>query len=264
MIDIHAHILPGLDDGPATEDEAIEMCRVAAADGISVLAATPHLFSGWPAVTRELIQTGVVSLRRRLNHEGITLHILAGAEVYADADLLNNVHSGLAMTLADGKYMLIEMSQDVLPPGIADVLFELHLTGICPVITHPERNRAIQSEPELLLPFIEAGNVVQITAGSLTGEFGREAEKSARDLVLRRMAHVMASDAHSARRRPPRMSDARRIATEIGGAAQAQEMFEKVPAAIITGEDFPIPTPVMPRRTWIERLPWLQSSGRRG
>jgi protein-tyrosine phosphatase len=243
VIDLHAHILPGLDDGAKDAPDALEMCRIAAEDGISTVVATPHM-SSESALCREDVLSAVASLQASVTGAGIRLRILPGADVPLEPDLPQRIRDGLAVTVGDaGRYLLVELSRDVVPPGIEDVLFNLHLMGLQPIVTHPERNRAVQVDPGILTPLILAGNVMQITAGSLTGQFGRNASACAALLVKRRMAHVVATDAHSPRHRTPRLSEARTVVEEMVGPDEAKAIFEARPNAIIRGEDFALPEP---------------------
>lgn len=257
MIDLHVHILPGLDDGAQNASEALEMCRIAAQDGTSTVVATPHMPSEC-ALRSEDVLSAVASLQATVSGAGVPLRILPGAELYLEPDLPRRVRDGLVLTVGNaGRYLLVELSSNAVAPGVEDVLFKLQLMGIRPVVTHPERNFAVQANPEVLVPLILAGNAMQITAGSLMGEFGPNAAACAALLVKRRMAHVVATDAHSPRRRLPRLSEARKAVEEMAGADEAEAIFETRPNAIVHGGDFALPEPEMPRRSRLEE--WLGS-----
>jgi len=243
MIDLHAHILPGLDDGACDEAEALEMCRIAAAEGVTAIVASPHM-GGGSAVRRQDALSATASLQAAAMRVGIPLRIIPGGDVHAEGDLVARLDAGDFLTIGDeGKYLLVELNHDMVAPGIEDMLFALRLRRLRPIITHPERNPAIQAEPELLRKLVQAGNAAQVTAGSLTGEFGREAERTARLVLRRRMAHFVASDAHSTEKRSPRLRAARRVAEEALGADEASWIFERRPAQVISGAEVELPLP---------------------
>jgi len=252
MIYLHAHILPGLDDGPERMEQAVAMCRLAADDGTSTIVATPHMFSGMFDVGRNDVLDGVRAVQHALNAEGIPLKILPGGDVHAHADLVALIRSGEVMTVADGhKYVMVELSHQVVPPYVQEMLFSLQLSGVTPILTHPERNLEVQHDVGVLLPMVRAGNLVQITAASLCGDFGSDAELCAKELLRRRMAHLVASDAHSLERRPPGLTRARAVVEELVGADYAQKVFEEYPERIVAGASVSVPDPVeevRPRR----------------
>jgi protein-tyrosine phosphatase len=205
MIDLHSHILPGLDDGAPNMDDALKMCRVAQADGIHTLVATPHY------------RIGV--------YQNDQAKILAALRSLQDPRLL-----------LGGRYALLELPAQSIPPYTRDFFFKMRLKGYTPIITHPERNSMIQSNPEILQELLHGGALSQITAMSLTGEFGERARESASRLAKSGLAQSIATDAHSPHRRPPILSKARKILEEIMGPGQALNMVEKTPGKILRGE----------------------------
>lgn len=266
MIDLHAHILPGLDDGAKDLDDALNMCRIAAQDGITAIIATPHMSSGNP-LRRPGVLSAIKALQEKVNSSVIPLRILPGAEIHLDPDLPERAAGGEIVTIADaGKYILVEFSRDVIPIGAEDVLFNLRILGLRPIITHPERNLAIQADPDLLVPLIYAGNATQITAASLTGEFGGDARRCAEIMVKRRMAHVVATDAHSTLYRRPILSEARKVIAELSGDDEADAAFITRPKAIIEGRELALPEPHVSKRPsfrrWIGRICSTQSAHR--
>ena len=253
MIDLHCHILPAIDDGPDTMEGAIGMCRALEEDGVRTVVATPHMLIDLYDVSRDQILEGVEALRREAEGQGIALEILPGADVLIASDLCERLRGGSLMTVADsGKYILLELPQDVLPAGLTDLFFSVQLQGVTPIITHPERNLEVQQDPTALEPLVEAGNLVQITAASIEGKFGGRVQKCAEELLKRRLAHVVASDAHSHERRRPGLSRARAIVSEMLSPRHADEMFLMVPSAIIRGEQYEPPEVVDPaaERKW--------------
>ena len=245
MIDIHSHILPGIDDGPRDLEQALEMARLAVADGIRVMVATPHLFkhrSGEVAALNEksVILEHLDRFRDRLAAESIPLEILPGCDVPLSTDALSLLAEDRVLTVNDGKrYLLLELPHFSIPPTLEDICFRLQSQGITPIITHPERQPMILEKPERLARLVELGCLAQLTAGSLTGTFGRQVAKGSRQLVKKGYIHVLASDAHNTRGRPPILSKAVSALSKLIGPEQARAMVTQTPAKIIKGEPVP-------------------------
>ena len=242
MIDLHMHVLPGLDDGPKSMDESVEMCAMAAEDGTKTITATPHMLNGVFHVTRDQVLDGVKRLQGALKEEGIRVDVKPGADIHIHADLVRFLKEGSVMTLGDaGRYLLLELPDDILPQGLDHHLFSLQVEGVVPIVTHPERNREIQSAPERLMEIVSSGTLIQITAASLAGESGRGRHKTAYRLMEMGMAHLVASDAHAADRRPPGLSAAFDAVEKVMGRAEAEEVFINRPAKILAGEAMEVP-----------------------
>lgn len=238
MIDLHAHILPDLDDGPAVLEESIELCRMAEQDGIHTIAATPHTFHGLHHAKKDDILEKVVELRRELETAGIEIEIWPGAEVSLTADLLDRIEKGEVLTLADGgKYILLELPNNVLPQGIEDLLFSLRLMDLKAIISHPERNFAVRSDLKALSTIVEMGHLIQLTAASLTGQLGEETYLCATRLLDSGLCHIVASDCHSLNGRPPGLSEARDSVRALAGQEKATRIFEHNPGQILAGGD---------------------------
>ena len=249
MIDLHVHILPGLDDGPRDMSDALEMCLQAVEDGTTTIVATPHMYNGVYDVRREDVLAGVEELRRCVSAAGIALTIVPGADIHIETDLCSHLRDGTIVTVGDtGKYVMLELPHDVMPQGLLAFLFSVQLAGVTPIISHPERNFEVQSDPDVLLPIVGAGNLLQVTAGSITGSFGERPEACAHHLIERRMAHLVASDAHSPKRRRPLLSPARAVVGEMTSAEEAEELFVQRPRKIIAGEYVEVPDVVDERR----------------
>jgi protein-tyrosine phosphatase len=263
IIDLHTHILPGLDDGPSGIEEALEMCRLAADDCTAAVVASPHMFNGMFDVARGDILNGVSRLQGRLDAEGISLRIVPGADVHAVPDLARRVRGGYAMTIGDlGKYLIIELPQDVLPQGLSQLLFSIQLMGVTPIISHPERNMEVQADPLMMTGFVKAGSLVQLTAASITGDFGEVAQECARALITSRLAHVVASDAHSIDRRPPGLSRALAVVRELLPCDEAEEMFVDRPLRILAGEYVDLPESREPPSEKKKRFSWRDHAGK--
>lgn len=248
MIDIHCHILPGADDGPRSRADSLSMARMALEDGIHTIVATPHTLNGVYRNPIGQIRSMVRALQDSLVLEGIGLHVAPGADVHLCPEMMERIKSGDAGTINDaGKYVLLEFPPQNIPAGVKDEIFALKLNGITPIITHPERNLLIQHNLQILYDLVSMGALCQVTAMSITGDFGELSRRCVESMLERRLAHVIASDAHSADSRPPLLSRAVESAAEILGDYEAAErMVAGVPAAILAGEVVDIPEPSWP------------------
>lgn len=235
MIDIHSHILPGLDDGARNWDEAIKLCEIARDDGIEGLVVTPHIRDGLYPNNRDTIIEKTDELREKISGR-VDIDIYCGAEVHIATDIVERIKSGTIPTLNDNGYLLLELPELVLPPRIDDLIFNLKLAGITPIIVHPERYGWIKNETESLKRFVEMGALVQITAKSLTGGFGRGALSMSKYLLKEQMVSAVASDCHSPGHRPPKLSAALKVAASIIGVEDANKLVKENPERIINGE----------------------------
>jgi protein-tyrosine phosphatase len=244
VIDLHSHILPGLDDGAKTLQESIEMGLIGFKDGIRTVVATPHTLNGVYQNDRSTILAKVQELNSAIKQLGvqetqsaISLVVLPGADVHFTEDLLNQLESGNAITTGDyGKYLLLEFPVQGIPYGVEEVLFQLMIRGITPIISHPERNLEITLKPQRYFEMIKVGCFGQVTAMSLTGEFGGDVKRVAEKLLKARLVHIIASDAHSQNSRPPILSSAVRAAARIVGEEEAHKMVTEYPQAILNGQ----------------------------
>jgi len=248
MIDIHCHILPGIDDGPLSIAESLAMVDLALADGITTIVATPHTFNGVYTTPPEATTSGVDALNRILTDKNIRLRICPGAEVHTCDAFSRKIIDGLADTINHtGKYVLVEFPFQTINPGTSEELFQLKLKGITPVIAHPERNILFQRDIDQLYDMVGMGCLVQITAMSITGELGEAAMGCAHTLLQRHLVHVIASDAHSPGGRPPILSNGVNAAADIlGSMAEARKMVTDIPRAILCGDSIEIPDPLRP------------------
>ena len=240
MIDLHFHCLPGVDDGPADWAEALELCRLAAADGVTRIVATPHVLRDpWWNEDRAARQALIDELNGKL---GGKPEVVAGAEVWFTDALVEHAEAGERgpfSTLAGSRYLLVEFPPGYVAPGAAAAFHELSVMGIVPVVAHPERNLVFAREPGRLAELVEAGAIGQVTAGSLTGEFGRSARAAAEGMIGDGLAHFVASDAHDPKRRPPRMAAARERARKLWGAEVEAGLFDANPAAVVADRELP-------------------------
>ena len=239
MIDIHAHILPGLDDGPKTIPEALALARAAWNAGTEILVATPHVLDHLDLNHNLLILTRYEELKRLLESELPGLQLLLGSELYFRPNLSNLTHYEVATICGTGCYMLVEFSLIDIPGGFERELKNLRRSGIIPVIAHPERTASVHKRPSLIGRMVEAGALIQVNAGSLTGLFGRVVKRLAHNLLKKGWVHVIASDAHDLNQRGPDLQAAVSAAAEIVGVAEAGRLVRDNPRMIIEGWPWP-------------------------
>ena len=242
MIDIHSHILPSLDDGARSLEEAVEMARTAAGDGITHMVATPHAFNGLShnPTTDEILRR-VDAFQQAL---GTLIGILPGNEVHFSHDTVEMAQACRVTPLNRQNYMLIEFPSIHIPMGAGVLFGKLRNAGIVPILAHPERNLEIQRRPSLVAAFVESGVRIQVTAMSVTGRFGPAAFACVRKLLEHHCVHFIATDAHRARGRPPVLSEARDAAGRIIGPAAARKLVEDNPRAVVEGKALDLPHPV--------------------
>jgi protein-tyrosine phosphatase len=249
VIDLHCHVLPGIDDGPRTIEESVALARAAALGGTRTIVATPHASAHYPnrpATIHELVG----QLGERLAAEDVAIEIRPGAEVAMSQAEEIEPHELAQMTLGGGPWLLLEPPFLPVVLGLDRVIARLQGEGYGIVLAHPERCPAFHREPQTLRALVEGGVLTSITAGSLTGRFGKEVKRFATKLLAEELVHNVASDAHDPLRRRPS------IAAELqraGLSAMAGWLTEAVPNAILAGEQLPArPTsPPAPRRRWL-------------
>ncbi len=228
MTDIHCHILPGIDDGPSDIQESVEMARIAEADGIKTIVATPHIIS--KALTFDLIKERVELLNTFLRKKGIGIEILPGADV----SLMNTLDFIMQYRLNETRYILVELPEHLSRP-VRQNLFDLVMKDVTPIISHPERTPSLLKGSLTVKEIVDSGCLVQITAESLTGAFGEDARSFSIYLLKKGYVHLIASDAHGTKRRRPVLSRAFKIAERIIGREKALRLVLYNPEAIIRG-----------------------------
>jgi len=245
MVDIHSHILPGIDDGAKTLEDSLELCRIAAGDGIETIVATPHVMEYRYPNTRSTIEGPFARLASEIQSRGIPLRVVRGAEVHLAADLVTRLRDGDLMTYDDNRrYMLLEFPFQDMVSGTEEIVYRLRLAGVTPVVAHPERIGFFMDNPGRLEALLKLGALAQVTGGSLLGSFGEKSERAAWRMMERRLVHVLASDAHDQKHRRPEMSAAADLVARRAGADVARRMSVEIPAAILAGEDVDVPEPV--------------------
>lgn len=202
IVDIHNHVLPGLDDGPTNVEEAIELAGNAVANGITHLIATPHHGNGNFNNNGPTIKYLVNKLNEHLKRAQMPITILEGMQVHLTERLLSGIPENLVTLAGSGKYLLIELPENEIPHYTAEVFFKMQLQGYIPIISHPERHTAIRKDPNRLFELVKWGAFVQINASSLKGGNGRGLQKFTLKLCKHRLVHFMASDAHNPTQKP--------------------------------------------------------------
>jgi protein-tyrosine phosphatase len=253
MVDIHAHILPGLDDGPRDWQAALDMCQVALSQEISTIVATPHIMAEVFDNSAETILPRLEELQKRLTNAGIDLTVLPGSEVHLDVRILEWLKNGRVLTLNRGRYLLLELPTAIFPPYLEQFSDHLLASGVVPVIAHAERNLSVQTDPNQLYPLVQRGVLAQITAQSLTGDFGRSALRCAEILLQCRLCHVIATDAHSTTGRPPIIEAGVEKAQTLVGPLQAYAMVTSIPGAIVRNEPVDVDSP----ERYLRRFGWF-------
>lgn len=232
MIDLHAHLLPGIDDGAADLDNALEMARFAVACGTTHMVCTPHLHLGRYENSAASIATAVQDFAAALADAGIALQISAAAEVRFDSDLMPLALAGQLPCVGHWQgrqLLLLEFPHSHIPVGAIELVRWFMQHGIVPLIAHPERNKGLMNRPELLRPFLQLGCPLQVTAGSLAGRFGERAQELAHRLVVEGQVTVLASDAHNMSVRPPNLLPGLAVASSLIGETAARRLVEDNP-----------------------------------
>jgi protein-tyrosine phosphatase len=257
MIDMHSHVLPGIDDGPRSVDGSLELLRAAAAAGITTLMATPHVSSRYRNDT-STIAAAAGALERARGSGEADVEVLVGAEVAVTRIAELEPEELAALRLGDGPWLLVEPPFTDVIAGLDATIADLHRLGHRVLLAHPERCPAFHREPALLESLVDGGVLTSLTSGSLVGRFGSQARRMALALLDAGLAHNVASDAHDAVQRPPSIAAELRKA---GRTALEDWLTWEVPAAILAGGEVPrrpmSPTPHAARR----RPPWLRRRG---
>ena len=258
MIDLHTHILPGIDDGSSSLEMSLAMARIAVADGISQMACTPHIYPGLYRNDRAGIRAARDALQTELDWHGIPLLLTTGADVHLVPGLLEALCAGTVPTLHNTRYLLLEPSHHVAPPRFAESVLGLVAAGYVPVITHPERLTWIEDHYPVFVELTRQGAWMQVTAGALTGLFGPRAKYWSERFLGEGLTHIIASDAHSSGRRVPVLSEARAVAEKLLGCDEAFHLVEGRPAALMNdlppAQVQPLPATRQPAGGWLQGL----------
>lgn len=233
MIDLHCHILPGIDDGASELEKSVQMATIAVADGIRQVACTPHIY---PAVfdnTAAGIEAAAAALQTELDARDIPLDLLVGADVHLVPEVLPGLREGRIPTLNNSRYFLLEPSHHVRPARFAESVFYLLAAGYVPIITHPERLSWAGEHYADFVQLVEGGAWLQLTAGSLTGRFGKPVRRLAKKMLKDGLVHLLATDAHGVNARPPLLAEGRDLAARWLGDEEAERLVAGRPAGIV-------------------------------
>ncbi|HYL83746.1 MAG TPA: CpsB/CapC family capsule biosynthesis tyrosine phosphatase [Candidatus Angelobacter sp.] len=236
MVDLHCHILPGLDDGPNTMEESLAMAETAIADGITHVVATPHCSE------RYLFDfASVRALRDELQGKvGDRLKIATGCDFHLNPENLSALRRDAAGYCVNQRdYLLLEFNEISIPPAMDQALHDIQLSGLRPIITHPERNAILRARPERLRGWVRRGCFGQVTGGALTGQFGPVAQQMAIGWIREGLIHFVASDAHNTRTRPLRLQPAYDVVLDQFGEEKARALLLDNPLAAFEGRDLP-------------------------
>lgn len=255
MIDLHSHILHELDDGARSLDDAVTIARAAVANGISVMAATPHGRGSIGVSTRysvALLRERLAELRAALAAAAVPLELVAGTEIYGEPGSLELLRAGELLPYSASRAILIEFPLALSAEAAAQLIFAFQLDGYRVVVAHPERYRFVQRDPNALIPLIERGALMQLTADALLGLQGPRMRRMAELLLRHRLVQILATDTHGPHiARMPRLAEARDQAASLVGAAAAAALTEGVPAAVLADAPLSPPDPA-PLRRWFE------------
>ena len=233
MIDLHTHLLPGIDDGAKTLEMSLEMARQAVGAGTTIMACTPHIYPGLYMNDAQGIAGHIAALQAELDERDIKLKLVRGADAHLVPELLEGLQSGRVPTLHNSRYFLLEPSHHVAPPNFEENVFQIMAAGFVPVVTHPERLTWIEDHYPTFVRLAERGAWMQLTAGAITGKFGKRARYWSDRFLGEGLVHIVASDAHNTQARHPRMADAVTRLIECMGKDEARRMVLERPRAIL-------------------------------
>jgi protein-tyrosine phosphatase len=233
VIDLHCHLLPGIDDGAADLSVSLQMARAFVEQGVTVVACTPHILPGLYHNSGPAIRQATDDLQAVLNDEGIRLRVVPGADAHMTPDFVAGLRSGRVLSLADSRYVLVEPPHHTAPPQLEDFFFNLVVAGYVPILTHPERLSWVPSRYETIKRLVQAGVLMQVTCGSLSGAFGRNPLYWANRMLDEGLVHILASDAHDAERRRPDLAAGFELAAKRVGPKEAQNLVLTRPAGIL-------------------------------
>ncbi|MBC2581555.1 tyrosine-protein phosphatase [Clostridium sp. DJ247] len=225
MVDIHSHVLPGIDDGADVIEKTLEMLKIASEDGTKNIVATPHFYTGYYDNKYEDICKLTTEVNNIAQEKGMDINIISGQEVFLDKHTLEFYNEGIVGCIGETKYMLIELSMKAIPKDALDMIYELRLQGIKPIIAHPERYSYIIEKPSTINDFINEGCLFQINTGSIKGLFGKTVKKTAETLIQHGICNFIASDAHTIKSRCPGLKEALHI-TKSFNKKLSEEVIE--------------------------------------
>ena len=241
MIDMHCHILPGIDDGASDLEEALEMARIAESEGIKKIVNTSHFHPEFKYTMGEELVEAINIFNVALKANKIDLEVLIGNEIYYTDEIIEELHNLNFHTLNNSKYLLIEFSPMNVPKNLADVVYEVKLKGYIPVLAHVERYNNIIENPNIIYDCIKEGAIIQVNASSILGKHGKEIKKVSDILLDNNMIHIVASDAHGSERRRPQLREAYEFVKNKYSEETADNLFKNNQSLIIENKDIIIP-----------------------
>ena len=249
MIDIHCHILPGLDDGARNLSDSLEMARKAVEEGIDTIIATPHYINNRYHNPKQTILAKVEEVNEALRAENIALKIVAGQEPRIDGDLLTGIDKGEIITLAGTSYIFIEFPSSHVPRYTEQLFYDLQMNGLVPVIVHPERNQEIIQRPDRLYQLVEKGALTQLTASSVCGDLGKKIKTFSSQLIEYNLTHFIASDAHNVTTRSFKLREAYQVIAATFGT-DSELMLKENAELLVAGQNVykEIPEPIKKKR----------------
>lgn len=251
MIDLHCHILPGLDDGSESLEESLEMAREAVKEGIEVIAATPHHGNGWYWNEAEQVREAVGRLNEHLKAHHIPLTVTTGQEIRVYRELIEDYLANKLLPLNGSPYILLEFPSSKVPERVDELIHELHVRGLAPIIAHPERNAELVNAPEKLLELIRLGAFTQLTSHSINGLFGKKIRDISLSWCRMNLIHVVASDAHNVTSRTFGLKQAfETISNELGH--KFVDYYQSNAQSILYAKDIETMDPKIVRKKWYE------------
>ena len=258
MIDIHHHLLWGMDDGASTLETSIAMAKAAAEDGITHIVCTPHANSTY-TYDPFVISEKITELQGLLDRNAIPVKLGRGCDFHMSYENIQEAKLDPGKFSINGLgYLLVEIPDYGLSRGLTEVFYQLQLAGLTPILTHPERNPTLQNDQPRLVDWLRGGVLIQVTAGSVVGRMGRHAERMAHDLLANRWVHFLATDAHNVTSRPPKMREAFEVVAKKYGPDYAHLLCVSNPLAAFMGK--PLPQQIEPLNLYdeVKEKSWLQ------
>lgn len=247
MIDLHSHILPGLDDGAADLAMSVAMARAYVAQGVECVACTPHILPGLYNNSGPQIRADLRKLQQHLNSAEIPLRLVAGADNHMVQNFVTKLRGGQLLTLADSRYVLLEPPHHLAPPQLENLCFDVLAASYVPILTHPERLTWIEGSYHKIQRLAERGVWMQITAGSLLGRFGKRARYWGERMLSEGLVQILATDAHDISRRPPDLLQGQRAAEKLIGAQNSEYLVATHPMIVLSNSS---PKDCTPLQEW--------------
>lgn len=258
FVDIHCHLVPGIDDGAKSWDDSLAMADIAVADGITTVIVTPHQLGNYAHNDGNSIRQRTIELQQFLDDRRVELTVLPGADVRIEDGMIRGLRDGNVLTLGDlGKHVLLELPHELYFP-LEPVLDDLQAAGMTGILSHPERNQGLLQQHSVVEQLVDHGCLMQITAGSLMGTFGTRSQEMSEWMLRHGVVHFVATDAHSARSRRPLIRRAFERVAELTNDEIAVDLCCRNPAAVVAGREVPATKrPVRKRSGWF----WWRKAG---